>query len=222
MSGELIEAGKVLMNTRELAKVLGVAKDTINSTVDRLDLDGVLRRVDILRNNQGGYLFSEEQATLIKQEIQNHHNLATRQIDSVSTKSEEDQLIAQAVNILQRRVLEAEQKVEELETENNKLQPAANFAYQLCSSKDTIDIGNCAKVLNRNIGRNNLFEFLRNKKILQADNIPYQKYIDAGYFRVIESRFVTPNGDTKITFKTVVYQKGVAYINKLLNEAEHA
>ena len=102
MSGELIEAGKVLMNTRELAKVLGVAKDTINSTVDRLDLDGVLRRVDILRNNQGGYLFSEEQATLIKQEIQNHHNLATRQIDSVSTKSEEDQFIAQAVNILQR------------------------------------------------------------------------------------------------------------------------
>ena len=219
MSGGIVEAGKMLVSTKELAQVLGVAKDTINSTVERLELDGVLRRVDILRNSQGGYLFDEEQVTKIKTEIQNHHNLANRQIDNVSTKTEEDQLIAKALTILQRRVVEAEQKVEVLETENNRLRPAANFAYQLCSSKDTIDIGNCAKVLNRHIGRNNLFEFLRNKKILQADNIPYQKYIDAGYFRVIESKFVTPNGDTKITFKTVVYQKGVAYINKLLNEA---
>lgn len=206
-------AERKLMTGKELAEVLGVSKDTINATVERLDVDGVLRRVDIARNTQGGYLFSEYQATVIKQEIQKHHNLANRQIDNVSTEAEENQMIAQALTILQRRIQDANKEIE-------KLKPAAEFAYQICSSKDAIDIGNCAKVLNRNIGRNNLFEFLRNKKILQSDNIPYQKYIDSGYFRVIETKYTIPSGETKISLKTLVLQKGVAYINKLLKECE--
>ena len=212
-------AERSLMSGKELAEAFGVSKDTINSTVERLELDGVLRRVDIARNSQGGYLFSEEQATLIKMEIQKHHNLANRQIDGTSTELEENMLIARGYEILQRRNEELKRRAEEAEAENAKLKPAAAFAYQLCSSQDTIDIGNCAKVLNRRIGRNNLFEFLRNKKVLQADNIPYQKYIDSGYFRVIESKFVTSTGETKICLKTVVFQKGVAYINKLFKEA---
>ena len=206
-------AERKLMTGKELAEVLGVSKDTINATVERLDVDGVLRRVDIARNTQGGYLFSEYQATVIKQEIQKHHNLANRQIDNVSTAAEEDQMIAQALTILQRRIQDANKEIE-------RLKPAAEFAYQICSSKDAIDIGNCAKVLNRNIGRNNLFEFLRNKKILQSDNIPYQKYIDSGYFRVIETKYTIPSGETKISLKTLVLQKGVAYINKLLKEKD--
>ena len=206
------EKSSSLMSTKELADALGVSKDTINSTVEKLELNGLLRRVYILRNSQNGYLFDEEQATLIKQEIQKHHNLATRQIDNVSTEVEENQVIAKAIGILQRRLSDAEKEVE-------KLKPAAEFAYQICSSKDAIDIGNCAKVLNRNIGRNRLFEFLRNKNILQPDNIPYQKYIDSGYFRVIETKFTIPSGETKISLKTLVLQKGVAYINKLLKEA---
>ena len=206
-------AERKLMTGKELAEVLGVSKDTINATVERLDVDGVLRRVDIARNTQGGYLFSEYQATVIKQEIQKHHNLANRQIDNVSTAAEEDQMIAQALTILQRRIQDANKEIE-------KLKPAAEFAYQICSSKDAIDIGNCAKVLNRSIGRNNLFELLRNKKILQSDNIPYQKYIDSGYFRVIETKYTIPSGETKISLKTLVLQKGVAYINKILKERE--
>lgn len=196
------------VTVRELAEVLSVGETTIKRTVEKLRpvLGGVLK------NEQGGFMFSEEQSTLIKQEIAKHHNLQSRQIDSVSTELEENQIIASAMAILQARN-------EELKRQNEKLLPAANFAYQLCSSKDTIEIGECAKVLNKNIGRNRLFEFLRNSNVLQSNNIPYQKYIDAGYFRVIESKYVTPTGETKISLKTVVFQKGVAYINKLLSKA---
>lgn len=196
------------VTVRELAEVLSVGETTIKRTVEKLRpvLGGVLK------NEQGGFMFSEEQSTLIKQEIAKHHNLQSRQIDSVSTELEENQIIASAMAILQARN-------EELKRQNEKLLPAANFAYQLYSSKDTIEIGECAKVLNKNIGRNRLFEFLRNSNVLQSNNIPYQKYIDAGYFRVIESKYVTPNGETKISLKTVVFQKGVAYINKLLSKA---
>ena len=196
------------VSVKALAEILDVSEATIKRAVEKLR--SLLGGVET--NSQGGYLLNEEQATIVKNEIAKHHNLQSRQIDSVSTELEENQIIASAMAILQARN-------EELKKQNEKLLPAANFAYQLCSSKDTIEIGECAKVLNKNIGRNRLFEFLRNSNVLQSNNIPYQKYIDAGYFRVIESKDVTPNGETKISLKTVVFQKGVAYINKLLSKA---
>ena len=154
-------------------------------------------------------LFDEAQVTAIKLEIENHSKVNAL---TPKTNLERQLIIQQAMQI------QAEM-IEELQNKVLRLEPAANFAYQLCSSKDTIEIGECAKVLNKNIGRNRLFEFLRNSNVLQSNNIPYQKYIDAGYFRVIESKYVTPNGETKISLKTVVFQKGVAYINKLLSKA---
>lgn len=199
-----------LMTTKELAEVLGVDTRTIQRTANEV-LDPATVQTKVINGGQSK-VYNEQQATLIKMEIQKHHNLANRQIDNVSSELEENQLIAQAMGILQRRLSDAQKEIE-------KLKPAANFAYQICSSKDAIDIGNCAKVLNRNIGRNNLFEFLRNRKILQQNNIPYQKFIDAGYFRVIESKYTTPAGEVKISLKTLVLQKGVAYINKILGEA---
>ncbi len=199
------------VTTKELAAILGVEPRTIQLAVQKLGLANVLSQVKI--RGQNSFVFTEEQATIVKQHIQEHHNLANRQIDTVSTEAEENQMIAQAFSILQRRIEDANKEIA-------KLKPAAEFAFQICSSKDAIDIGNCAKVLNRNIGRNNLFEFLRNKKILQSDNIPYQKYIDSGYFRVIETKYTIPSGETKISLKTLVLQKGVAYINKLLKEKD--
>ena len=196
------------VSVKALAEILDVSEATIKRAVEKVR--SLLGGVET--NSQGGYLLNEEQATIVKNEIAKHHNLQSRQIDSVSTELEENQIIASAMAILQARN-------EKLKKQNEKLLPAANFAYQLCSSKDTIEIGECAKVLNKNIGRNRLFEFLRTNNILQSNNIPYQKYIDAGYFRVIESKYVTPNGETKISLKTVVFQKGVAYINKLLSKA---
>jgi len=112
-----------------------------------------------------------------------------------------------------------------LALENEKLQleakenaPKVEFFEQVTGSKDTVDVGQAAKVLNMGIGRNKLFELLRDKKILQGNNQPYQKYIDCGYFRVIESKFTKPNGDTSINLKTVVYQKGLNHIRKLINK----
>lgn len=202
------------VTTKELAEVLGVSARTIRETATAKGLEGTFHTLQTKGGKQSLRVFSEEEATIIKMEIQKHHNLQSRQIDTVTTAAEEDQMIAQALIILQRRIQDANKEIE-------KLKPAAEFAYQICSSKDAIDIGNCAKVLNRNIGRNNIFEFLRNRKVLQQDNIPYQKYIDSGYFRVIETKYTIPSGETKISLKTLVLQKGVAYINKLLREKEN-
>ena len=75
-----------------------------------------------------------------------------------------------------------------------------------------------AKTLNMGVGRNKLFEFLRDKKVLMPNNNPYQRYVDLEWFRCIESRYSLPNGDTKIYIKTVVLQKGLDGIRKLLKQ----
>lgn len=78
-------------------------------------------------------------------------------------------------------------------------------------------MGQVAKVLGiKGLGRNKLFELLRENKVLQKDNIPYQKYVDAGYFRVLEQKYTVPSGETKVNIKTMVFQKGVDYIRKLV------
>ena len=107
---------------------------------------------------------------------------------------------------------------EQLQLEAKENAPKVEFFEQVTGSKDTVDMGQAAKVLNMGIGRNKLFELLRDNKVLQNNNQPYQKYIDCGYFRVIESKFTKPNGDTSITLKTVVYQKGLNFIRKLINK----
>lgn len=89
--------------------------------------------------------------------------------------------------------------------------PLVEFAEQVSGTADFIDIGDFAKILNDEnikIGRNRLFNWLRdNKYIMKSTNIPYQNHIDNGMFKVIE---VTKNSvyGTKIFPKTVLSGSG--------------
>lgn len=118
------------------------------------------------------------------------------------------------------RALEiSRQQVERLMLENKELKPKAEFFDAVADSKNAIQMSEVAKVLNYpGYGRNRLFEFLREKKVLMPNNQPYQKYVDCGYFRVVEQKYTKPNGDIAINIKTLVYQKGVNYIRKLLEK----
>lgn len=115
--------------------------------------------------------------------------------------------------------LEQQERIEALELKQAEDRPKVEFYDDVTESKDTVDMGTVAKVLNiKGVGRNKLFEILRDKKILMSNNQPYQKYIDSGWFRQIESKFNLPNGDIKINIKTVVFQKGVDGIRKVLRD----
>lgn len=109
---------------------------------------------------------------------------------------------------------------EKLQAENKLMLPKAEFYDEVAGSDSLIDMKEVAKVLNfKNVGRNKLFEFLRNKSVLMRDNIPYQKYVDCGYFKVIEVKWFNPKKSAnQITLKTMVYQKGLEFISKLLKK----
>ena len=112
------------------------------------------------------------------------------------------------------------EKNEKLAAENAKLLPKAEFFDAVTDSKTAISIGEVAKVLDMGIGRNKLFEFLRQKDILTYDNRPYQRYIDAGYFRVVEQKYEA-GGEVRINIKTLVFQKGIDFIRRQLQKEEN-
>ena len=69
------------------------------------------------------------------------------------------------------------------------------------------------------MGRNKLFAFLREKNILKKRNEPYQYFVDKGYFRQVESRWEY-DGTIHINLKTVVCQKGLDFIRKLILDSK--
>lgn len=115
--------------------------------------------------------------------------------------------------------------VQDLRVQNHKLKveleeakPMIAFAETVANSSDSIDMGEMAKLCNKEgikIGRNRLFEFLRDEQILRHNNEPYQKYIDLNWFTVIETTKNTPYG-TKLFTKVLCTGKGQIKIVELV------
>lgn len=115
-----------------------------------------------------------------------------------------------------------EKQIKELEQQKALMSPKADFYDAVVESPDAVDMAVAAKTLNMGIGRNTMFKILRDEGILQNNNIPYQEYVDRGYFRCIESKFSMPDGSTHVNIKTVVHQKGLDFIRKTIRKRNQA
>ena len=115
-------------------------------------------------------------------------------------------------------VKELQESVEKQQEKIQELTPKAENWSAYMDTKGNITMANLAKSLNiKDVGRNKLFEILRDNKVLRSNNEPYQTYVDRDYFEVI-------NG-VKNGFKyaqTVVTGKGMEWINKKVKEWGYA
>jgi anti-repressor protein len=85
--------------------------------------------------------------------------------------------------------------------------PKVEFAEKIINTNNAISVRDFGKVIG--IGEKKLFEWLRHNKLLMDSNIPYQKYVEAGYFKVIEWVLEAKN---QVKFKTLITGKGQEYI----------
>lgn len=124
-----------------------------------------------------------------------------------------EQIVANALIVAQNIISQKDKQIEQMK-------PKAEFFDAVADSRTAISMNEVSKVLGiKGYGRNNLFEFLRNNGILDRWNVPYQRYIDCGWFRVIEQKY-TRQGEPCVTTKTLVYQKGVDAIRKKILSAD--
>ena len=131
-----------------------------------------------------------------------------------------EQVMARALKIANQTIDSLKQNNMKLLADNEQMKPKAEFFDAVADSKTAISMNEVSKVLGiKGYGRNNLFEFLRRNGILDRWNVPYQRYIDCGWFRVIEQKY-TRNGEPCVSTKTLVYQKGVDAIRKKILDSE--
>lgn len=137
-----------------------------------------------------------------------------RKTGSYSLQHRVPQTFAEALRL----AAEQQEEIEKQKLLILEQKPKADFYDDVVESKDALPMAIVAKTLNMGIGRNKLFSFLREQKVLRENNEPYQSYVDDGWFRCVESKFTKPNGDICVNIKTVVLQKGLDGIRKLLKK----
>lgn len=117
-------------------------------------------------------------------------------------------------------VLEAQKVIAQKDAVIETMRPAVQFMADVTGSRDAIEMSQVAKIIGMGYGRNQLFDLLRESKVLRSNNEPYQSYVDLGWFRVIEQKWQDTKGETHITIKTLVYQKGIDGIIKIIRSKE--
>lgn len=130
-----------------------------------------------------------------------------------------------AIIMLQRYKEERDKRLAlEVQAEQNK--PKVLFADSVAASRQSILIGELAKLLKQNgvqIGQNRLFQELRKDGYLcrggERYNQPTQRSMEAGWMEIKESTVVQPNGSTRITKTPKITGSGQIYfINRYLGK----
>ena len=210
------------MTVKEIAQVMGVSTDTVKNCIRRI-------MPEKMQNGKTTFL-NKQEVTMISKELKSNTFVSSHQTYEVSSQVKNTttrlEVLANYKAATQAviELLEAEKAELQAENERQKQQlieaaPKVDFYNAVTESKDCIDMAQVAKVLNiKGLGRTKLFELLRKTDILNRRNIPYQKYVNMGYFRIIETSYSLPDGTQRINLKTVVFQKGVDFIRKVIKQ----
>ena len=228
-----VKEGQQLASGRELHKFLEIGTEYMK-WFSRMINYGFVENVDfivIVKNDEddtafGGIRKSTDhliKLNMAKEISMLQRNEKGKEARTYFIKCEEawnspEMILARANQIQSRMIEDYTKKIEVLENKIQEDKPKVEFYNDVTDSKHTCDMQTVAKVLNfKGVGRNTLFEILRNENILQPDNKPYQKFVDAGWFRLIETKYNDEmSGELRIYFKTVIFQKGIEKISNIL------
>lgn len=112
-----------------------------------------------------------------------------------------------------KELVRSEEEKQELQEQLQLQAPKVEMYDILLSAKNAQTMNEVAKAFGW--GRNKLFAFLRDSEVLMKNNLPYQRYLDAGYFEVREVS--TQRGDLTVNVtQTLVTPKGMDFIGRLL------
>ena len=168
---DLQVTSKKTMTTKELAEALNVTPRTIQQSAEKLAKNNSSVFSSILRNNQGGYLFNQEQATAIKLELQNHSK-----VNSLTPKTELEKslIVKQAMQILDENIAILRERAEKAEATNAILMHI-NKVYTITEIAKELGFRS-GEELNNKLHEKGI-QFKMNQTWL-----PYSKYADCGYF----------------------------------------
>lgn len=136
----------------------------------------------------------------------------------VSDADSDEDIMARAVLVAQKTIKQKNQQIAEQQKRIVELEPKALFADAVAASDGTCLVGELAKMLRQNglnIGQNRLFQLLRDDGFFGKSgsnrNVPTQKAMDLGLFRIKETAVTHSDGHVTISRTPKVTGKGQRY-----------
>ena len=102
------------------------------------------------------------------------------------------------------------ERAKKAEAALEEAKPKVVFHDRVGEAVNSQSVEEVAKMLGT--GRNRMFKWLRDQKILMPNNLPYQRYIDAGYFKPVEKSRPGKHGESYNYTQTLV--TGLQYIQR--------
>lgn len=227
------ENGEPWFVAKDVCDVLGYmnASKAINDHVDQEDklnnesLSSLGQRGGWLVNESGLYSLvlssklptAKEFKRWVTHEVLPQIRKTGGYIPTSESDSDED-IMARAVLVAQKTIKQKNQQIAEQQTRIVELEPKARFADAVAASDGTCLVGELTKMLRQNgmdIGQNRLF------RLLQADgylgksgsnrNVPTQRAMDLGLFRIKETTVTHADGHTTVSRTPKVTGKGQRY-----------
>lgn len=178
-----------------------------------------VRKLTVVGNGAGrevdDYLLSVDTAKHICLMSRTEKGKQCRQylIDMEKAWNSPEQVMARALKL-------ADKTIHMLTLQLEEQKPLVEFAEHVSQSADMVDMGEMAKLAKAegiNIGRNKLIDWMKSKKYLMPSRAPYQKYVDAGYMKLVDVPKKTAYGSR--TFQKPVFTgKGQIWIIEKLRK----
>lgn len=147
----------------------------------------------------------------------------------IAAKADEtpEEIMARALRVADDTMRRQKERIDAMEAEAAELRPKALFADAVAASDGTCLVGELAKMARQNgvpIGQNRMFAWLREGGWLGKSgcnrNVPTQRAMDMGLFRIKETAVTHSDGRVTVNRTPKVTGKGQTYfIGKLVKEA---
>ena len=229
-----------LVSARDLHKGLEIkrrfsvwVKDNFDDFIENKDYTTVRKSTEV--QNNGGIQIRELIDYAITLSMAQHLALMSKSkrgreyrdyfLELERKWNDPQEVVKRGYAILQNENARLKLENQEIKKANEEMKPQALFAKSVTTSNTTILVGELAKILRGNgveIGANRLFKWLRKNGYLISRkgtdyNMPTQKSMDLGLFKIKETAITHSNGSVSISKTPKVTGKGQQYfVNKFL------
>ncbi|MDW2310608.1 phage antirepressor KilAC domain-containing protein [Vibrio sp. 1075] len=217
---------EMTMSSREIAELTGKRHDHVKRDIERMreELNPPNLGSSIFVHNGNEYtqyhLNRDLTLTLVSgYSIKLRHAIIKR-LDELEKQSQ-----PQVPQTFADALLLAANQAKELEEKNQALAiaaPKAEFADAIAGADKGVKLGQFAKTVG--LGPVTIFRVLRELKIFMSRgdsyNLPYQDYVERGYFTVKQGTYET-NSQTRISHTALITGKGEIWLRKKLLETGH-
>lgn len=203
------------MSSREIAVLVESRHDKVKQSIERLAERGLISFTPVGENpkEQGGrpgtvYHVNKRDSYIVVAQLS--PEFTAKLVDRWQELEEAAQFgfsIPKSIPEALRLAADLAEQKAVLEAKIATDKPKVEFAEAVRHMDDTCTVEEFAKTIGT--GRNRFYKWLRSQEILLKNNLPYQRYIECGWFKVVEEKpWHDKSGNAHPVFSTRITGKG--------------